>query len=214
MGPAALAAGLFTVLAGLAVEANAAWAHSLNGSVQMWISAHRSPGARAGAAAVFRAFGEPAYGAALVVGSGVLLAVVARSAVCFIVPAGAVGVGGVIEQTLKAAAGHGFPSGHVMGTATLLGLITVGLAMGRRPAVRALLAVPVLAATWLMGCLAVYCGAHTATAVLGGAVLGAAMVALGAAVVFAVEARPLPVRRQRTVAVQAGADLRPRVAVA
>jgi len=200
------------LLAGLAVQAQAAWAHSLNGSVRMWVSAHRSPAERADAAAVFRALGEPAHVAAFILGCGVLLAVAARSPVRAVVPAGAAGVGGMIEQTLKATVGHGFPSGHVMGTATLFGLIAVCLAMGRGRAVKALLAVPVLAGTALMACLAVYCGAHTVTAVLGGALLGAAMVALGAAVVAAVESRPVPVRRQFAVAEPA--DLRPRAAVA
>ena len=212
LGPAPLAAGLFTVLAGLAVKANDGWAHSLEASAQAWIRAHRTPGAKADASAIFGALGEPVYVAAFAAGCGVLLAAHARSAIRSVVLAGAVGVGVVIEQALKAAVGHGFPSGHVMGTATLFGLIAVLLATGRRASVGAMLAVPALAAVGFMAVLAVYCGAHTVAAVIGGAVLGSALVALGTAVVVVVESRPVPVRRQFAVAEPA--DLRPRAAVA
>lgn len=212
LGPAPLAAGLFTLLAGLAVTADGAGAHRLETSVQAWIGAHCTPGAKAEAAAVFGAFGQPVYFAVFAAGCGVLLAVQARSAIRSVVPAGAVGLGVVIERTMKAAVGHEFPSGHVMGIATLVGLIAVCLATGRRPAVRAMLAVPVLLGVGFMGFLAVYCGAHTVAAVMGGAVLGAALVALGTAAVVAVEKRPLPVRRRFVVAEPV--DLRPRAAVA
>jgi len=210
LGPAPLAAGFFTVLAGLALQANAAWAHSLDTSVQAWVSAHRSPVAKADASAVFGALGEPRYVAVFAVACGILIAVEARSAIRSVVLVGAVGVGVVIEQTLKTMVGHGFPSGHVMGTATLFGLIAVCLATGRRLAVRATLAVPVLAGVVFMAFLAVYCGAHTISAVIGGTVLGAALVALGTAVVFAVAARPPPVRRPRTT----GTAVRPRAVAA
>lgn len=212
LGPAPLAAGLFTVLAGLAVKVDGAWAHTLETSAQAWMAAHRTPGAKAEAAALFGALGQPVYVAVFAAGCGVLLAVQARSAIRSVVLAGAVGVGVVIEQTMKAAVGHAFPSGHVMGIATLFGLIAVCLATGHRPVVRAILAVPVLVGVVFMAFLAVFCGAHTVAAVIGGAVLGAALVALGTAAVVAVESRPLPVRRPFAVA--ESADLRPRAAVA
>jgi membrane-associated phospholipid phosphatase len=84
---------------------------------------------------------------------------------------------------------YSFPSGHVTGTAALLGIIAVCVGVGRRRTVRAwlagLVAVAVLVAAVSRLCLNV----HWLTDVIGGALLGWAFVALGALVLNALRTR-------------------------
>ena len=122
---------------------------------------------------------------------GTLLSFRARSAIPLIGVSGTVGLGVVVEQTLKAVIGrtastgplvdypHSFPSGHVTGTAALLGTIAVFLGAGANRAVRTTLAG--LVVTAVVAVLALYTGAHTVSDVIGGMLLGGAIVALCAA---------------------------------
>jgi undecaprenyl-diphosphatase len=145
--------------------------------------------------------GEPFHVAVAGVISGTLLAVQARSAIRAVFVVGAVGVGEVAEQILKAVVertpatlaelhdgpvlsyAHSFPSGHVTGSATLFGAIAVCLGIGRSRLVKAALALFVAAGVFFVAFLALYSRAHIFTDTIGGMVLGGALVALGAAVV-------------------------------
>ena len=204
-----LSAGLSVALAGLVFEINGRWMTRFDTSVEFLVRPHRSPGALAASEDLFTVLGNPAYFAAAVLVCGTVLALRARSAVPVGVLVAAVGAGVVLESILKSAVGrtaasvaalqlpgprsgpvaisylHSFPSGHVTGTAAFLGMVAVFLGMGRRPEVKARLAALIAAAVVLLGLLAVYCRAHTASDVLGGMVLGGAVVAVSAAVLTA-----------------------------
>ena len=202
-GPRALffvAAGLFTVLAALAVGINAEWLASVDASVETWFDANRSRRWQPDAAAIFRFVGQPPYVAFAAAVCGALLSLQARSVIPVALVMGAVGVGVLVEQTLKAVVGrastavaelqdksllayqHTFPSGHVTGSAALLGMIAVCLGAGRGRAAKAVLAVLVVAGVLFVAYITLYARAHTFSDVVGGMILGGALVTLGAAV--------------------------------
>jgi undecaprenyl-diphosphatase len=207
-----LSAGLFNVLAILAIEINAHWMTAPDTRVWNWFNAHRSPRWQIHADGIFGYIGEPFHVAAAGVISGTLLAVLGRSAMRAVLVISTVGVGAVAEQILKAvvertpanlaqlhdgsvlAYAHSFPSGHVTGSATLLGTIAVCLGARRSRAVKATLAVLVAAGVLFVAFLALYSRAHIFTDVIGGMVLGGALVALGTAVLVP------PPRREPTAA--------------
>lgn len=195
-----LAAGLFTLLAGLALHINADWLMACDDSVESWLNAHRSQRWRVDADGAFSYLGRPFHVAAVGVVAGTLLSVQARSAMRGLLVIGGVGFGVIMEQTLKATIGrtpenlaalhdgslvayqHSFPSGHVTGASTLLGMIAVCFAAGRGRAVKAALAVPVVMGVLCVALLALYSRAHIFSDVIGGMLLGGGIVALGAAV--------------------------------
>ena len=189
----ALAAGLFTALAVLAVGINADWLAALDTSVADWFDTHRSRRRDQQAAGVFGYIGRPVHVLVAAMVCGTLLSIRARSAMPVIGVTGAVGLGVIVEQTLKAVIGrtasagplvdypHSFPSGHVTGTAALLGTIAVFLGVGSSRTVRTALAVLVATAVFAVAVLALYTGAHTFSDVIGGMLLGGAIVALCAA---------------------------------
>lgn len=195
-----LAAALFTVLLTLALHVNAHWLTSLDDAVETWLSAHRSQRWRVDADGWFSYLGRPVHVAAAGLVFGTLLSLRARSAVRGLLVIGGVGAGVVGEQTLKAIIGrtpetlaalhdgsltayaHSFPSGHVTGATTLLGMIAVCFGAGRSRAVKAALAVPVVLGVLFVAFLALYSRAHIFSDVLGGMFLGGGIVALGAAV--------------------------------
>ena len=188
-----LAAGLFTALAALAAGINADWLAALDTSVAEWFDTHRTRRRDHEAAGVFGYIGRPLHVLVVAVVCGTLLSVRARSAMPVIGVTGAVGIGLAVEQTFKAVIGrtattgplvdypHSFPSGHVTGTAALLGTIAVFLGAGAGRAVRTTLAVLVVAAVVVVAVLALYTGAHTFSDVIGGMLLGGAIVELVAA---------------------------------
>ena len=195
-----LAAGLFTVLAALALHVNADWLTTLDDAVEAWLNAHRSRRWRVDAAGAFSYLGRPFHVAAAGVVAGTLLWVQARSAMRGLLVIGGVGLGVIMEQTLKATIGrtpetlaalhngsrmdyqHSFPSGHVTGAATLLGMTAVCLGVGRSRAFKSALAVPVVIGVLGVAFLALYSRAHIFSDVIGGMFLGGGIVALGAAV--------------------------------
>lgn len=194
-----LSAGLFSVLAILAIEINAQWMTALDTSAWNWFNTHRSPNWQVDADGIFSYIGRPFHVAAAGVVSGTLLALQGRSAMRAVLVIATVGAGAAAEQTLKAivertpanlaqlhdgsllAYAHSFPSGHVTGSATLLGTIAVCLGTRRSRAVKATLAAVAAVGVVLVAFLAMYTRAHLFTDVIGGMVLGGALVALGTA---------------------------------
>ena len=75
---------------------------------------------------------------------------------------------------------HSFPSGHVAGTVALLGIVAVCIGVGRSRTARALLAGLVVAGGLLVAFSRLYLGAHWLSDVVGGALIGAVFVILGA----------------------------------
>ncbi len=203
-----LAAGLFTALGVLAVGINAEWLAALDASVETWFEAHRSRRGRVDARGIFRFVGSPMHVASVAAVCGGLLSFRARSVIPAFLVVGGVGFGVVAEHTLKAIVGrtstavaelqgrsspsyfeHSFPSGHVTANAALLGLIAVCLGVGWSRAAKTALAVPVVAGVLVIAFVAVYCGAHTFSDVIGGMILGGAIVTLGAAALSATNQR-------------------------
>ena len=207
-----LSAGLFSVLAMLAIEINAQWMTALDTSAWNWFNAHRSPYWQVDADGIFSYIGRPFHVAAAGVVSGTLLALQGRSVKRAVLVIATVGAGAAAEQTLKAivertpanlaelhdgsllAYAHSFPSGHVTGSATLLGTIAVCLGAGRSRAAKVTLAAVVAAGVLFVAFLAMYSRAHLFTDVIGGMVLGGALVALGTAVLRTANGPP-PISR-------------------
>ncbi len=189
-----LPAGLLAALGVLAAGISSDWLVGLDTSVAEWFDAHRTRRREVEESGIFGYIGRPMHVLIAAVVCGALLSVRARSAIPALCVVGGVGVGVVVEGTMKALIGrdvtagpllhypHSFPSGHVTGTAALLGMIAVFLGAGHSRAVRTALAVLVSAAVALVAYLALYTGAHTFTDVIGGMLLGGAIVASGAAV--------------------------------
>lgn len=76
---------------------------------------------------------------------------------------------------------HSYPSGHVMGTLALLGIVAVVLGRGRSRAVRIGLGVGVASITLVVALTRLYLGVHWLSDVVGGSLLGVAAVLLGSA---------------------------------
>jgi undecaprenyl-diphosphatase len=209
-----LAGVLLAVLAVLAVEINSWWMTGLDTSVWNWFDAHRSHRWQGDSLGIFAFIGKPVHVAIAGVVSGALLAFQARDVLRLVVVTATVGSGAAIEQILKATVerspenlaqlrndsvpdwsildfyAHSFPSGHVTGAATLFGTIAVCLGVGRSHAVQTVISAVAVAGVLTIAWLALYVRAHIFTDVIGGMVLGGALVALGAAAI----AKPYSVR--------------------
>ena len=190
-----LSAGMVAVVVLLAVAINSAALTALDRSVWAWFDVHQSPSLHVDSTGAFRYVGRPLHVASAGVLCGALLATRARSLAPAVLVIGGVGIGVIAEQVLKATVGriadiapmypadyhHSFPSGHVTGCATLLGLTAVCLGAGRSRMRAAVLTSLVLAGVLVVALLALYSYSHTFTDVLGGMALGGAIVAAGAA---------------------------------
>lgn len=189
-----LSAGLFTLLAALAVGINSASMSSLDTVVATWFDDHRTRRRDLEADGIFGYIGRPIHVLIPALVMGTLLSWRARSARPVLCVTGGVGIGVAVEGTLKAVIGrtattgplvdypHSYPSGHVTGTSALLGMIAVCLGVGASRAVKLAATGLAVAGVLFVAFLALYTGAHTFTDVLGGMFLGGAIVALGAAV--------------------------------
>lgn len=212
-----LSGALFAVLAILASQVNADWLTTPDDVVERWLDTHRSARWRVDADGAFSYLGRPLHVAVAGVVGGTLLGLKSRSVLPLALVTGGVGLGVALEQTLKAIVGrsdatlaalhdgslvayqHSFPSGHVTGSATLLGMIAVCLGAGRGTAIKAALGALVVTGVLGVAALALYSRAHIFSDVIGGMVLGGAIVALGAAALVSSDARyPTPRLSQLT----------------
>jgi undecaprenyl-diphosphatase len=197
-------AGLLTALTALALGINShGWVSRFDTATTSWLAAHRSVGLDV-AATVITDFGSPIATAVACVMCAALLSWLSCSVVPGVVVIGTVGAAAVACTVLKAVVGRprpplqwqvvletdpSFPSGHVTGTAALLGIIAVVVGMDRRRATRAWLAVAVVAAV-VLAATRLYLGVHWLTDVTAGAILAAVFVTLGAAVFDALAVDP------------------------
>lgn len=198
-------AGLITALTALTLGINShGWATRLDTATTSWLVTHRSLGLDV-AATVITDFGSPVATAAAGVVCAAVLSWLARSVVPGIVIIGTVGGADAASTALQAVVDRprpplqwqavletdpSFPSGHVTGTAALLGIIAVVVGMDRARATRAGLTVTVITAVVLVAATRLYLGVHWLTDVTAGAILAALSVTLGAAVLDAQCPRP------------------------
>lgn len=192
-----LSAGLFTALAALAFAIDLPALLTIDTSVLNFFDPHLTPRREAAAHGVWEFIGTPVNVLIPAVLLGALFSLIVRSVMPAVSIIGAIGVGVLIEETLKTVieravpAGpllgyaHSFPSGHVTGTGALLGMVAVCLAAGRSCALKARLAVLVTAGVLFVAVLALFLGTHTFTDVIGGILLGGSVVALGATILDA-----------------------------
>lgn len=198
--PAVLAGASFVALGATAAVLNTGWVAGWDAAVEAWFDQYRGDRKPTGADRIFGYIGSPVHVLTAALVGGTLLSARARSALPVFLVTGAVGAGVAVEQTLKATVGrtaavvaqlqdsalpqyqHSFPSGHVTGAAALLGTIALCLGAGRGRATRVLPALAAVAGVVAVAVLALYTRAHTFSDVIGGMLLGGALVSLGAAV--------------------------------
>ena len=178
-----VAAGLSVLLAALTIGMSADWLVGIDTALENWSDKHRTDRRGEMAAGIWATLGSPRNALAVAVVCGALLSWRMRSPIAVVLVTGAVGVGVAVEETLKAAVyPHSFPSGHVTVATTLFGMIAVCLAAGDSRLAKVSLGILVAESVFFVAALAVYTGAHTFTDTLGGMVLGAAVLAWGAAI--------------------------------
>jgi undecaprenyl-diphosphatase len=195
-----LGAGLLAGLLALAGVIGTEWVERLDLSVAEQFGAHKSRKSTMVADSIFGFIGRPegvGITAALV---GALLSVRARSVVPVVVVMGAVAAAVAVEHALKATVGrtlhgalensslllgyiHSYPSGHVAGSAALLGTIGVVVGRGRPLKIKRMLASVVGMCVLAVALMALYVHAHLLSDVIGGMFLGGAVISLGAALI-------------------------------
>lgn len=202
-------AALLTALTGLTIGVQAlGWVTGLDATTTKWIQSHGSHEFN-WAAWVITRLSSPAAIAAIGLICAALISWRARSVVHGAIVIGTVIGAFLVETILKAMVArpptaqelrslndyfypdsHSFPSGHVAAVAALLGIVAVCAGRGRRRTTRAFLTGLVVAAVLLLAVVRIYIGAHWLSDVVGGAVVAALFVTLGAAAITAIHARP------------------------
>lgn len=204
---ALLAGGLFTTLVLVGVISGTAWAEGIDAVVSNQIGDHKSHHTTVVTDAIFKFIGDPLGVAIAAAVFGGLLSWRARSVVPIILVMGAVAAAVAVEHTLKALVGrslppdapadwsvltdysHTYPSGHVAGSAALLGTIAVIGSVGHTLSTKVTLAILVVATVLSIAWMALYVHAHLFSDVIGGMLLGGAVVTTSAIVVAGLGAR-------------------------
>jgi membrane-associated phospholipid phosphatase len=194
-------AGLLTALTGLTLGVHShGWVTGLDTATTSWFVAHRSAWCDV-AALVITDLGSPVATAADGLIWGALLCWRGRSVIPGVAVVGTVAAATLASTLLKTVVGrpvelqlvletdHSFPSGHVTGTAALLGMIAVCVGVGRGRTVRAWLAGLVITAVLVIAVTRLYLGVHWLTEVTAGAILAAVFVTICAATFATLNAR-------------------------
>lgn len=197
-GAALVVAGLLMAFMGLAIGVHThGWVTAYDAPTASWFDAGRHRSHRLDVASwMIARIGNPAAITAAGLVSGALLSWWARSAIPGVIVISTVAAAALAKITINAVVyrplthaelhvlplmeHHTFPSGHVTGTAALLGIVAMCIGVGRSRTVRALLAGLVVAGVLVVAFTRLYLGAHWLTDVVGGALLGAVFVILGA----------------------------------
>jgi membrane-associated phospholipid phosphatase len=193
-------AGLVSALMALMLGINGqGWMSKVDMATTSWLVGHRSFGLDV-AATVVTDFGSPVATAAEGAVWAIVLCWLSRSLVPSVVVIGTVGAAAAACTALKVVVERprpplqwealletdpSFPSGHVTGTAALLGIVAVVIGMDRGRATRIGLTVAVFTAVVVVAATRLYLGVHWLTDVIGGAILAAVFVTIGAAVLDA-----------------------------
>jgi undecaprenyl-diphosphatase len=196
-------AALLTALTALAIAVHShGWVTRLDTATTSWLVAHRSVGVDV-AASVITDLGSPIATAAAGAIFAALLCWRARSTIPGIIVIGTVSAAALASTALKVVVDRprpplqwqivletdpSFPSGHVTGTAALLGIIAVCIGTGRSRTVRAWLASGVVTGVLVVAATRLYLGVHWLTDVAAGAILAAVFVSIGATVFGALHA--------------------------
>jgi undecaprenyl-diphosphatase len=196
-------AALLTALTALVIAVHShGWVTRLDTATTSWLVMHRSVGFDV-AAWVITDLGSPVATAAAGAICAALLCWRARSMIPGIIVIGTVGAAALASTALKAVVDRprpplqwqivletdpSFPSGHVTGTAALLGIIAVCVGTARSRTVRAWLASGVVTGVLVIAATRLYLGVHWLTDVAAGAILAAVFVTVGATVFGAVHA--------------------------
>jgi membrane-associated phospholipid phosphatase len=209
-------AGVVTVMLALSLAALGVFRwHARSGTaadqhVLEWMIAHHRAGFTVVAVAVTRA-GSPTVVAVIALLLAGLLWWSTRSLARAVLLAGPVLAAGAASTTLKVLVaaqrpphaahlvtetGHAFPSGHVVGTLTLLGMaaIMVGTQTQRR-VLRIVMALAVAAIVSVIAVTRLYLGVHWLTDVIGGFLLGSLTIMIG----YGALARMPPIAHRPTV---------------
>jgi membrane-associated phospholipid phosphatase len=197
-------AGLLAALMALVLAVRSGgWVTTLDTATTSWFLAHRSVTFDVAATVVTDVGSPVATGAAAVICAG-LLSWWARSRVAGLIVVGTVCAAALASTALKLVVDRprpplqwqlvletdpSFPSGHVTGTAALLGIIAVCFGTGRSPIARAWLAGAVVTGVLVVAATRLYLGVHWLSDTAAGAVLAAVFVIIGASVLHALGTR-------------------------
>lgn len=195
-----LAGGLLAALVLFGLVIDACWVEAIDAAVSNRFGDHKSHHTTVVTDAIFTIIGDPAGVAIAAAVFGGLLSFRARSVIPIVLVMGAVATAVAIEHTLKALLGrairpdapaqwsvitdyvHTYPSGHVAGSAALLGTIAVISSIGWARSAKVTLAVLVVLCVLNVAVMALYVHAHLFSDVIGGMLLGGAVVTTSAVV--------------------------------
>jgi undecaprenyl-diphosphatase len=206
--------GLLFGVTVLALQASrGGWLTGVDHSVTAWLVAHRHPAIDHLALAVSTALG-PVEIAVLTTAGAVAVGLKFRSALCGLTVL--VTVGGAatlcwlikllvararpplaVQETLET--DYSFPSGHVTGTAALVGILAVAFGLAASRVVKGLLAVVAVLAVSAVALSRLYLGVHWLTDVTAGVLLAAAVVTVGATGMAVLVDDPAPLAVEPTL---------------